>query len=51
MTKIIVDSNIIFSALMGKNSRSRGRILKSNDVFFCPNFLISEIFKHKERFP
>ncbi len=49
MTKIVIDSNIIFSALVGKNSRTRGRILKSDDRFYSPNFLISEIFKHKER--
>jgi len=49
MTKIIVDSNIIFSALRGANSLTRARILKSKEQYFAPNFLIGEIFIHKER--
>lgn len=49
MTKIIVDSNIIFSALRGTNSLTRQRIFTSDEQYFAPNFLISEIFIHKER--
>jgi len=49
MKKIVIDSNIIFSALRSKNSLTRNKILSSKDQFFCPNFLIVEIFKHKER--
>ncbi len=49
MKKLIIDSNIVFSALRGRNSITRNRILNSGDKFFTPNFLIGEIFKHKER--
>lgn len=49
MKNLIVDSNIVFSALRGKNSRTRNKILTSEDKYFTPNFLIGEIFKHKER--
>jgi len=49
MTKIIVDSNIVFSALRGKNSLTLERILTSGEQYFAPNFLIGEIFIHKER--
>ena len=49
MKNLIVDSNIIFSALRGKNSRTRNKILTSEHKYFTPNFLIGEIFKHKER--
>ncbi len=49
MTKIIVDSNIIFSTLRSKNSQTLERILTSGEQYFAPNFLIGEIFIHKER--
>lgn len=49
MKKIIIDSNIIFSALRGNNSLTREKILNSPDKYYAPNFLIGEIFKHKER--
>lgn len=49
MKKLIIDSNIVFSALRGKNSKTRNRILNSEDKLFTPNFLIGEIFQHKER--
>ena len=49
MKKIILDSNIIFSALRGTSSKTRNQILNSDDQYYTPNFLIGEIFKHKER--
>jgi len=49
MTKIIVDSNIVFSALRSKNSQTLERMLTSDEQYFAPNFLIGEIFIHKER--
>ncbi|PSR03109.1 MAG: nucleotide-binding protein, PIN domain-containing protein [Bacteroidetes bacterium SW_11_45_7] len=48
MKRIVIDSNLIFSALRGRESITRNRILNSQDLFFTPNFLIGEIFKHKE---
>ena len=49
MKKIVIDSNILFSALRGTNSRTRSKMLNSDDKYYTPNFLIVEIFKHKER--
>lgn len=49
MNKIIVDSNILYSALRGKSSRTRNRILNGGDKYYTVNFLMVEIFKYKER--
>jgi len=51
MTKIIVDTNIVFSALLNTNSRI-GQILingKNNFDFYSPAYVKFEIFKHKEK--
>lgn len=50
MKIVVVDTNIVFSSLRTRNSSQR-RILmtKSDCLFVTPNFLIVEIFKHKER--
>jgi predicted nucleic acid-binding protein len=51
MTKIIVDTNIVFSALLNTNSRI-GQILingKSHFEFYSPAYVKLEIFKHKEK--
>jgi len=49
MKKLIIDANIIFSALRGKNSKTRNLILSNKQLYYSPNFLIGEIFKHKNR--
>jgi predicted nucleic acid-binding protein len=46
---IIVDTNIIFSALRSKNSKLRSILLNPEYTFYAPNFIIVEIFKHKEK--
>ena len=51
MTKIIVDTNIIFSALLNTNSRI-GQILingKNHFDFYSPAYIKFEIFKYKEK--
>jgi len=51
MTKIIVDTNIVFSALLNTNSRI-GQILingKNYFDFYSPAYVKFEIFKHKEK--
>jgi len=48
MKKIVIDSNLIFSALRDIESKTRNKLLTSNNKFFTPNYLIGEIFKHKE---
>jgi len=47
--RIIIDTNIIFKALRSKFSKYRDILDKSEIDFYCPNYLITEIFKHKER--
>ncbi len=51
MTKIIVDTNIVFSALLNTNSRI-GQILingKNYFDFYSPEYVRFEIFQHKEK--
>ncbi len=47
--RIIVDTNLIFAALIPKASRIREVLFDNKYTFFCPNFVISEIFLHKEK--
>lgn len=51
MTKIIVDSNIIFSAILNINSRIGQILLNSNKIyhFYAPRFVRDEIFNHQEK--
>lgn len=49
MKKIIIDANILFAALRVRNSRIRKGLSSSKYKFYCPNYIIVEIFKHKER--
>jgi predicted nucleic acid-binding protein len=49
MRPVIVDSNKFFSALLRKSSGTRRIITESDYEFFAPNYLIAEIFKHKEK--
>ncbi|MEM9888055.1 MAG: PIN domain-containing protein [Bacteroidota bacterium] len=49
MAKLIIDSNIFYAAIRAKNSKTRQVLLTSKYEFFSPNFLFTEIFKHKER--
>jgi predicted nucleic acid-binding protein len=51
MTKIVVDTNIVFSALLNTNSRI-GQILingKNHFDFYSPEYVRFEIFQHKEK--
>ena len=47
--KIVVDSNIIFSALLPKSSTLRDILLKKSHHFYAPNYFFTEIFKYKEK--
>lgn len=49
MKNIVIDTNILFSSLRAKNSKLREILEKEDCRFFAPNFLMVEIFKHKER--
>jgi len=49
MNKIIIDSNIVFSALLNVNSRI-GQILINGNIkyeFFAPEFIRVEIIQHQ----
>ena len=46
---IIVDTNILFASLRSKNSKFRKILMDKTISFYTPNFLVAEIFKHKER--
>ena len=46
---LVVDTNLIFSALIPKASRIREILFESNITFYAPNFLITEIYTHKDK--
>jgi predicted nucleic acid-binding protein len=47
---VVVDTNIIFAALVSRRSQLRERIFtEPGMVLHCPRFLFVELFKHKER--
>ena len=47
---VVVDTNILFAALVSRHSRIRETLLMEPDISFCcPRFVFSELFKHKER--
>jgi predicted nucleic acid-binding protein len=46
---VVIDTNLIFSALIPKASQIRDFLFESNIIFYSPNILISEIYKHKEK--
>jgi predicted nucleic acid-binding protein len=41
--------NIVFSSLIPSNSIIRDNLLNNFNVFFSPNYLIYEIYNHKEK--
>src|ERR1035437_9497317 len=47
--KIIVDSNIIFSALLSESNVCQFILYSDNFDFYSCNFMFLEIFKHKEK--
>ncbi|SJM94902.1 PIN domain-containing protein [Crenothrix polyspora] len=49
MTAIIVDTNIVFSALVNKNSKIASFLLEPNQLLVMPKFGFVELFKHKEK--
>lgn len=47
--KVVVDANLIFSALLPKASSIRDELFKKEHSFYCPVFVFTELFKHKEK--
>lgn len=49
-SRVVVDTNILFAALLHRESRLRESILTDSDhTFYSPQFVVVELFKHKER--
>lgn len=46
---VVIDTNLIFSALIPKASKIREILFESNMTFYSPNFLITEIYTHKDK--
>jgi predicted nucleic acid-binding protein len=46
---VVVDTNLIFSALIPKSSKIREILFDQNLTFYSPNYLISEVYKHKDK--
>ncbi|MFN0034155.1 MAG: PIN domain-containing protein [Saprospiraceae bacterium] len=46
---VIVDFNKIFSALLHPNAPVQSLLQSESIRFFAPNYLINELFRHKER--
>lgn len=44
---IVIDTNLIFSALLSSQSKIRDILFDTNFKFYAPNYLISEIYLHK----
>ena len=49
MKPIIVDTNIIFSALVNKNSKISSFLLSPTHPLVMPIYGFEELFKHKEK--
>lgn len=47
--QIVIDTNMIFSLLLGKNSRLRDIFFDAAHTFFAPNYIIGELFEKKEK--
>jgi predicted nucleic acid-binding protein len=47
--KVVVDTNILFSAFLSENSKYRDLLFDQKHEFYSPNFVFLEIFKHKEK--
>jgi predicted nucleic acid-binding protein len=46
---IIVDTNILFSALLSKHSKFADTLLMNENKFFVSELVLVELFKHKEK--
>jgi predicted nucleic acid-binding protein len=48
--KVVVDTNILFSALLREENRfAETLFLDETALFFLPRYAVVEIFKHKEK--
>ena len=47
--RLVIDTNLIFSALLSNTSAIRDVLLDDSFTFYAPNFIIAEIFKHQRK--
>lgn len=47
--KVVIDTNILFSALLSEHSRLRDILVESEHIFYAPNYLFVEPFRYKEK--
>ena len=47
--RVVIDTNMIFSLLLGKNARMRDTFFDPAHTFFAPNYIIGELFEKKEK--
>ena len=45
----VIDTNLIFSALISSSSSIRDMLLEENIIYYAPNYIIAELIKHKEK--
>lgn len=43
--RIVIDTNMIFSLLLGKNARMRDTFFDPAYTFFAPNYIVGELFE------
>lgn len=48
-TAVVVDTNILFSALLRQESRFTALLLRVEYQFFVGESVLAELFKHKEK--
>jgi len=46
---VVIDTNLLFSALIPKASKIRDVLFEGHLICYAPNFLITEIYRHKEK--
>ena len=49
MLPVVTDTNILFSALLGRGSRFSETVSASGHHFYAGELVLAELFKHKER--
>jgi len=47
--RIVIDTSMIFSLLLGKNLRMRDIFFDPAHIFHAPNYIIGELFEKKEK--
>ncbi len=47
--RIVIDTNMIFSLLLGKNVGMRDTFFDPANIFYAPNYIIGELFEKKEK--